>query len=193
MNTDGFVSSISKFRNNNIRLLNKIHITRAVHVSEQPFSRKLQEEIAGGDCKFWMFSAPPMVSPSLQILVCLWVCIFTENLYCCIWMFSELMNWASCEVLSPLYREGDWEREVTFLKSNKVSGELWKMYSSSSLGGGSFFYPVTILVPSGCAIFRRVQQFIDPLALGLVTVSWGGFCSSSTPYVKSLSCSLSDL
>lgn len=67
------------------------------------------------------------------------------------------------------------------------------MYSSSSLGGGSFFYPVTILVPSGCAIFGRVKQFIDPIALGLVTVSWGGFCSSSTPYVKSLSCSLSDL
>lgn len=48
MNTDGFVC-ISKFRNNNIRPLNKIHITRAVQVSEQPFSRKLQEDIAGGD------------------------------------------------------------------------------------------------------------------------------------------------
>lgn len=156
MNTDGFVSSISKFRNNNISPSNKIHITRAVLISEQPFSRKLQEDIAGGHCKLWMFSAPPVVSPPLQILVCLLFCIFTENLYCCIWMFSELMNWASCEVLPPLYREGDWEREVTFLKSNKMSGELWKMYSSSSLGGGSFFYPViTMAVPSleGAAVY----------------------------------------
>lgn len=84
MKTDGFVSSISKFRNNNISPLNKIHITRAVHVSEEPFSRKLQEDIAAGVCKFWMFSAPPVVSPPLQILLCLWVFILTENLYCCI-------------------------------------------------------------------------------------------------------------
>lgn len=66
------------------------------------------------------------------------------------------MNWASCEVLSPLYREGDWEREVTFLKSNKMSGELWKMYRSSSLGGGSFFHSVaTMAVPSleGAAVY----------------------------------------
>lgn len=76
MNTDGFVSSISKFRNNNIRLLNKIHITRAVCVSEQPFSRKLQEEeIAGGDFKFWMFSAPPMISPPLR---CCFICGFAS-------------------------------------------------------------------------------------------------------------------
>lgn len=85
MNTAGFVSSISKFRNNNIRLLNEIHITRAVHVSEQPLSRKLQEEeIAGGDFKFWMFAAPPIISPPLRIVVDLWICIFTENLCCCI-------------------------------------------------------------------------------------------------------------
>lgn len=49
MNTDGFACSISKFRNNNIRPLNKIHIKRAMQVSEQSFSRKLQEDIAGGD------------------------------------------------------------------------------------------------------------------------------------------------
>lgn len=40
MNTDGFVSS--RFRNKSIRLLNSIHITRAVCVSEQPIRRKLQ-------------------------------------------------------------------------------------------------------------------------------------------------------
>lgn len=178
MNTDGFVSSISKFRNNNIRPLNKIHITRAVHIWEQPFSRKLQEDSAGGDCKFWMFSAPPMVCPLLQILLCLWVCIFTENLYCSIWMFSELMNWASSESFITTLQEGDWEREVTFLKSNKISGELWKMYRSSSLGSGSFFYLVTTMaVPSleGAAVYwphcsglndgllRRLLQFFHSI------------------------------
>lgn len=64
------------------------------------------------------------------------------------------------------------------------------MYSSSSLGGGSFFYPVTtmaVLSLGGAAVFS------DPFALGLMLLSWQGFCSSSTPYVKSLSCSLSDL
>lgn len=46
---DGFLSSVSKFKNNTTKLLDKTHITEAVCVSEQPFSRKLQgEEIAAG-------------------------------------------------------------------------------------------------------------------------------------------------
>lgn len=124
------------------------------------------------------------------------ICIFTENLCCCIWMFSELMNWASYEVLSPLYGERNWEREMTYLRSHKMSGELWKMHSSLSLGDARFL-PVTILAPSGCAIFGRVQQAIDPIAQGLMMVSRGSFRNSSTPslhMLKSLSiCSLSDL
>lgn len=52
------------------------------------------------------------------------------------------------------------------------------MNSSSPLGDASFL-PVTIFAPSGCAIFGRVQRAIQPVALGLMMVSWGSFCNSS--------------
>jgi len=71
-----------------------------------------------------------------------------------------------------------------------MSGELWKTHSSSSLGDASFS-PVTTLAPSGCAIFGRVQRAIDPVAQGLMMVSWGSFCNSSTPSLRMLKVCLS--
>lgn len=88
--------------------------------------------VTGGGFKLGMFSAPPVVSPLLQRLVYLWICVFTENLCCCIWM-----NWGSREDLAPLNREGNWEREVTHLRSEG----LWETHSSALGDAGFYLWP----------------------------------------------------
>jgi len=103
-NTDGFVFSISKIRNNNIRLLNKIHITRAVRVSEQPFSRNL----GGGYC--WRrFQILGVLSPTYDFSSPANTGLFVDLHICQESLVSYLdvstINGASCEVLSLPYRE----------------------------------------------------------------------------------------
>lgn len=189
MNTDGFVSRTSKFRINNIRLLNKIHITRA-WISQGFF----QETAGGGDCWGRLqildvlshthdFSAPANTGLFVDLHS------YRESLLLYL-NVSELMNWASCEVSLALYRQGNWERDVTHPRSHKMSGDLWSMHSSSPLGDASLLL-LSISVPTGCA-----AGGCNGLVTLLLWVSPESFCNSSSPSlcVKSLSiCFLSGL
>lgn len=79
------------------------------------------QETAGGRFKFWIFLAPPVISSPVRMLFYLWICIVTENLCGFIWMLSELMSWASCEVVSPLQRGKLGKRRDL----PEVTGDVW--------------------------------------------------------------------
>lgn len=108
------------------------------------------------------------------------------------------MNWASCEVLSPLYGEGNGGREMTYW-GHEVAGDV--QLSCCQLVA---CWPPTA---HGCAFPGALLQASDPTAGGaaalhcwgnsgptaggLLLVSQGSLCSFSTPALHMLEICLS--
>lgn len=183
-NVDGFLSSINKCRNNTTRQSDwwpTFPLQEQFVYQSSPFPWNYRRRrLLGGNFKIWMFSAPPMASPPLQMPFYLQICIFRENLCSCILMFLAFMSWAPCEVLSPFSEKETGKKWLT----RGHAGFLESLGQCTALLTTAFhLWPsqLPLALPSlGWAASYR------PSWCGLMLVSGRSFCSSSTRALHTL-------